>query len=76
MLYVSRGDCAYFVGNIAASENPRALPHQSHGLHDLHTADNECSRTGYCETIWRFNGTRYVRYRDTQTSRRPDGIRP
>jgi alpha-tubulin suppressor-like RCC1 family protein len=76
MLYVVRGQCAYFLGSVTAAEVPRALPHKTNGLHDLHTADYECPPTGYCDTLWRFNGTRYVRYRDTPTRRVPAGVRP
>jgi alpha-tubulin suppressor-like RCC1 family protein len=77
LLYVQRGDCAYFVGSVPASESPRTLRQKHHGLFDLHTADERRAHGfSYCDTVWHFDGTRYRRVRDTPTTRTPDNIRP
>jgi hypothetical protein len=81
LLYVQRDDCAYFVGSVEASENPRALPERHHGLFDIHTADEGCRQSNtkeitYCDTVWRFDGRRYRRFRDTPTTQTPGNIRP
>jgi hypothetical protein len=83
VLYVQRESCGYYVGWIPASESPRRLPEKSHGLFDLLTSNDDCpmafpghTMDGYCDTIWRFNGTSYVRYREVGTQRRPAGIQP
>lgn len=82
-LYVRRGECGYFVGKIASSEEPRTLATGSRGLRDLHTASDECPLAfpkglpdRYCETVWRFDGRKYVRIRETPVRKAPRDIEP
>jgi hypothetical protein len=77
MSCTSEGATAPFVGDSTASESPRALVQKHNGLLDVHTADEGCSGgSRYCDTVWRFDGTRYRRFRDAPTTRTPENIRP
>jgi alpha-tubulin suppressor-like RCC1 family protein len=68
-LYVLRGECAYYVGDVVGSPTPTQPNEQTHqGLNELKTSPNRCSVVDpkgdparWCNVIWSFNGTRYVR---------------
>jgi hypothetical protein len=78
LLYVRRGECAYFVGLVTA--HPEVLVHKTRGLHDLKSV-GPCATTrpkdsdAICETVWRFDGSRYVSYREITGKRRDDNDR-
>jgi hypothetical protein len=60
----------------APGDGKAASVSHDNSLYDDASADGLTLGEGYCDIIWRFNGSRYEREVSAPTERRPDGIRP
>ena len=79
-LYVRRGACGHFVGTLSSSDGVKALRSESGGLVDLRVLTDECPKLGglghgWCEIVYRFNGTRYKPISEKRAAR-PGGAMP
>jgi len=75
-LYVMRGECGHYVGDVVGMLGLETLAQKSHSLHDLRIYSDHCSVYGtksdpsrLCQATWRFDGTRYVRFGERAVNR-------
>jgi hypothetical protein len=62
-VYIRRGTCGNFVGQLPLAESVALAPGRSHGLSNLRITSDECPRSHrmhYCEATLRFDGHAYA----------------